>query len=178
MKIFIKIILVLNLLVAFHRNLLFIPQYYAFAGKKASFFETYRKKTDNKVSPYVNYYSALTGLETGYGFYAPNIPDVVKIEFTIQSASGNQVCAIKLNTSEGRERFNALCNHFNGDADAREIVAHSLATYMFHFFPGGQRIIVTAYNQSTPLPADYLRGVHVLTPTVIASYSFNKSNVY
>jgi hypothetical protein len=174
MKIVIKILLVLGLLVALQKNILYLPKYYDYASKNNKVLDVYKRKTDNA---YVNYYATLTGLETGYGFYAPNIPDIVKIKFIIRSAGDSEVHDIMLKTPEAKERFNTLAGHFNNEPDVRNIVARSLARYMFHFYPQAQQITVVAYACATPAPAVYLKGISKLPPAEIASYSFNKSTI-
>ncbi|WP_431292167.1 hypothetical protein [Pedobacter sp. P26] len=123
-------------------------------------------KTDYKFNDYLNYYLAYTGTETGYGFFAPNVPTSYKLVFEYTLKNKQKITMIpQINSHELGLR---LCNYYEtiGKTDV-ELLRNSLIRFMMQEQMKGLENVVSAKA---------IFGL-VLTPS-LRNYTQSKNTVY
>jgi hypothetical protein len=87
--------------------------YYGKDSLKISF--PYKAVYFAKESPIVNLYSSFTGLDTGYGFFAPNVSSICNIEFEfydVHNVLKKRMLFLPFNSREGYSRYSTFLGIF------------------------------------------------------------------
>lgn len=110
----------------------------------------------------LTYYRALSGIDTGYAYFAPSVGSPPRAEFTVIDGAGNEV-ADTLETRVTREadiRVGDLVEvftHRRADDATRRSIALSWAAAMFARHPGAAAVLVEVGYWRQPAMAE-LRG--------------------
>jgi hypothetical protein len=106
----------------------------------------------------LDWYGAMSGSETSYGFYSPTVAPETRATFTLTDASGRTWTDTPdlANFSEANLRFaNAINLVYH---DFRDEAMQSWATYMLRRHPSAVRVNVLVEYQSLPYMAGYVEG--------------------
>ncbi len=125
---------------------------------------------------WVDYYTVLSGANSGYGFFAPGIGSQLRALFDIEEKSGRKH-TLELTSTKSHEaeiRVGDIIEQFltedgeKPDRDLQRSMAASLAGTMFARTPGAKSVTIRL-EEFTPVSRnDYLKGVR---PEWIPTYS-------
>ncbi|MCB0640397.1 MAG: hypothetical protein KDC44_02100 [Phaeodactylibacter sp.] len=104
-------------------------------------------------------YGRLTGNESGYGFFSPNVPSVGSVFFEVKLYSGERLFLTPLMQSkEGIERFKMNFDWFREMEKARPLIARSWSVRMMEMVPRTEEIQVIVGMFDLPSMEEYKDG--------------------
>jgi hypothetical protein len=117
--------------------------------------------TGNPVRQALAAYAHSAGIESSYGFFAPNVPDTFKVVFELRYADGRIEYALpSVNEASAGERltnlFDQIANtRFNA---LREVMLRTLADSVWQEHPEAQNIRAVFGVLKQPSPVDFHQG--------------------
>ena len=121
-------------------------------------------------------YGRLTGNESGYGFFSPNVPSVGSVFFQLTLDDGRRITLTPLlESKEGLERFKMNFDWFREMEEARPLIARSWSVRMMEMVPSATDVEVVVGMFDLPDMEEYLCG----EPTYFEEhirYHFRKSS--
>jgi hypothetical protein len=119
-------------------------------------------------------YLHLAGIEAGYGYFAPNVPDSYKLRF--EGRSSDEVNFHPIVVSHGRDelRTSSLLDYLGREASGpvREFILKLLAYSVWKTHPEVSRMRVTLESLHQPSVAEFGRGQIAFYELVVA-YDFS-----
>ena len=121
----------------------------------------------------VSLYSEISGTNTGYGFFAPDLPSSTIVEFEITDTTGYKyIVPTLLNTREGMERFKSGIDFFKQFENFREVIMRSWALRVFEQHPDAKYVTVVIKREDLPSIAQYKKGKRT-KQTELFKYNFS-----
>ena len=120
-------------------------------------------------------YTHLAGIEAGYGYFAPNVPDSYKLVFELEYADGRVDHDLPLfENSESTLRFSSLLDQIGQmESDPiREILIRLLATSMWQRHPGVTKVRAVLGALTIPAVAEFEAGKRE-SPVFMYAYDFS-----
>lgn len=104
-------------------------------------------------------YGILSGAETGYGFFSPNVPDDVEVYFELIGVDQRgHVENANLYSEYGMKRFIASLSSYRINEKLKPIVARSWAARMLSIYPDSHSVTVYIGSRQIPSMNQYLEG--------------------
>jgi len=123
-------------------------------------------------------YAHMAGVESPYTFFAPNVPESLKVIFEIQFSDKRVIYDVPHVEShtEGL-RLSAVVDQAAAQPGLwRDVVLQMLAASSAEIHPDANRIRVVVAALKFPRPGDYLNGAEP-SYRYVCSYDFNRDNV-
>jgi hypothetical protein len=125
----------------------------------------------------LRWYGAMTGADSGYGFFAPGVGPQAQATFTLHDAAGHSwTDTIDGDNQEVRLRLGSMLT--NSEVESlRPGLTASWAAVMFGRHPEATRVIVRVQLYDTPTMADFRAGATPAWQTVFeASFTRDPNN--
>lgn len=107
----------------------------------------------------VEAYSRLTGANTGYGFFSPNVPSEIAIFFEFKNPDGQVLVQPPiLHSKYGMKRFTASLATLRSMENLRPIITRTWAVRMLEQFPNSNDVTVHVGTVHLPSMIDYKKG--------------------
>lgn len=118
---------------------------------------------------FVKYYGILSGLDTGYGFFAPNVASVCQIQFEIKRSTGSELLNMpQLNSVESISRYATLMGQFQqkllsvnksgSENQYLDVVIKAMATQMLKRYEDANSVVAVLYVSKYPSLKSYSAG--------------------
>lgn len=113
---------------------------------------------DNAVRRLVHGYLQLSGIEAGYGFFAPNVPDSYQLAFELQLPDGRlQFLKVEEANGELALRYATLLEYIGraSSGPLRQLLVSVIANALWHDRPELVKVRAFVSQLRVPPPADY-----------------------